>query len=98
MTDILTLHLTPEFFEGVMLVCFGAAWPASILRLIRTKKTHGKSLSFLFLILTGYIAGIVFELTSRNSDVKYLYYLNTLMVLIEISLLLAFRAAEKAHK
>lgn len=95
MISLSALHLPPEFFEGVMLICFGAAWPVSIFRLIRTKKTHGKSLSFLCLILVGYISGVIFELTSRNSDVKYLYYLNTLMVVIEIFLLIRFRTMEK---
>lgn len=95
MTSIFTMQITPEFFEGIMLVCFGAAWPVSIFRLIRTKKTHGKSLGFLFLILAGYIAGILFELTGTNSDVKYLYYLNTMMVIIDIVLVIKFRTDEK---
>ncbi len=41
-----------------MLVCFGASWPFSIAKTLRTKVVRGKSPVFLSLIMIGYVAGI----------------------------------------
>ena len=41
-----------------MLLCFGAAWPLSILKSWRARTARGKSLGFLAVILLGYTAGI----------------------------------------
>jgi hypothetical protein len=40
-----------------MLVCFGAAWPASIYRSWTSRTVAGKSLVFLIIVFAGYIAG-----------------------------------------
>lgn len=47
-----------EFFESLMLICFGISWPISVYKSIKSKSTKGKSVVFLFAILIGYIAGI----------------------------------------
>ena len=44
--------------ETLMLICFGAAWPLSILKSWRARTARGKSLGFLLVILLGYTAGI----------------------------------------
>ncbi len=44
--------------ETVMVVCFGAAWPFSIAKSWRARTAKGKSIGFLLIILTGYVAGI----------------------------------------
>ena len=40
-----------SFFEAVMLICFGLAWPLNIIKSLRTKSTQGKSVLFLIVIL-----------------------------------------------
>ncbi|MDR3164685.1 MAG: hypothetical protein LBU13_03825 [Synergistaceae bacterium] len=52
--------------ETVMLLCFGAAWPASILKSWRSRTARGKSLFFLLIILTGYAAGITNIMDPKN--------------------------------
>ena len=46
-------------FEIVMIGCFGASWPFNIIRAYKARTTKGTSLFFLFLIFSGYVAGIV---------------------------------------
>ena len=47
------------FFEAAMLVCFGLAWPVSIIRSWRSRSTGGKSIVFSVVILVGYLMGIL---------------------------------------
>jgi hypothetical protein len=49
--------MNPEIFEIIMLICFGAAWPLSIYKLLKTKNSGGKSLGFTGVLLMGYLAG-----------------------------------------
>ena len=67
-------------FEAVMLLCFGAAWPFSIARSVKSKSTHGKSLVFLLILIAGYISGIINKILYSNDIVLYLYILNLAMV------------------
>jgi hypothetical protein len=73
-----------SIFEIVMLVCFGAAWPVSIYKSLKTRQVAGKSLPFLVIILVGYMAGILHKIFFRFDLVIYLYALNALMVSIDI--------------
>ncbi len=50
-----------NLFEGIMLICFGAAWPISICKTLRSKKSSDKSILFIAVILIGYISGILIE-------------------------------------
>lgn len=63
-----------------MLICFGAAWPFSIARSLKSRSTNGKSLMFLLVLILGYLAGILNKLLYSNDAVLYLYILNLLMV------------------
>jgi hypothetical protein len=83
----------PEFFEGLMLVCFGCAWPVSIYKTWTTKHAKDKSIFFMVIILIGYLSGIAFEITSGIDRVLYLYLLNTLMVCVDLGLTLRSRVA-----
>ena len=47
-----------KVLETLMLVCFGAAWPFSIVKSWRARTAKGKSVGFLLIILLGYVAGI----------------------------------------
>lgn len=75
-----------NIFEVIMLICFGAAWPLSILKSYRSRQTGGKSLIFLYVVLIGYLSGIVHKLVNDLDWVICLYVLNALMVRIDIAL------------
>ena len=77
-----------EIFEIIMIVSFGASWPANVLKSYKARTTKGKSLLFLCLIFFGYIAGIIskfvneayMESFSSKWYVLCFYILNLLMV------------------
>ncbi|MFO7820559.1 MAG: hypothetical protein R6V56_00645 [Lentisphaeria bacterium] len=52
-----------SIFEILMLVCFGAAWPFSIVKSCRTRRNGSKSLVFLGVLFWGYVMGIIHKLT-----------------------------------
>ena len=84
-----------SIFEIIMLLCFGAAWPFSIYRSIKSKSTNGKSLMFMIIIMIGYLSGILNKLFYHYDFVVYLYALNLLMVLCDTLLYLRNRREEK---
>ncbi|MCX5752003.1 MAG: hypothetical protein NT099_10175 [Candidatus Saganbacteria bacterium] len=73
-----------SIFEAIMLICFGAAWPFSIHKSWVTMQNTGKSILFLFIVLLGYISGIINKLLYNFNGVIYLYILNAVMVTIDI--------------
>lgn len=75
-----------SIFEIAMLVCFGAAWPASIVKSYRSRSTQGKSIIFLIVLFFGYIFGILHKLIYRYDYVIILYILNAIMVFTDIIL------------
>ncbi|MGI6315567.1 MAG: hypothetical protein ACOX17_02670 [Christensenellales bacterium] len=85
-------------FEIGMLLCFGAAWPFSILRSVRSRSTKGKSVFFLFVLLAGYVFGILHKIFYSPNIVLYLYILNFLMVGTDTILWFVNRKREKAHE
>lgn len=84
-----------SIFEIIMLLCFGAAWPASIYRSIKSGSTQGKSVFFLIIVLVGYAAGILNKLLYHFDFVIYLYCLNALMVGTDTVLWFRNRRKEK---
>lgn len=78
-----------SFFEILMLVCFGMAWPFSIYKSATSKSVEGKSVFFLIVILVGYTSGILHKLYYSYDKVIYLYMINFVMVFIDM--LLYFR-------
>lgn len=80
-------------FEIIMLLCFGAAWPASIYRTAVTRSVKGKSLLFLVIVFAGYLAGVAHKVLYSPDPVLLLYVLNALMVLADIALYLRYRTA-----
>jgi hypothetical protein len=78
-------------FEITMLVCFGAAWPVSIYKSLKSRQVAGKSLPFLVIILIGYGAGVLHKLLYHYDAVIFLYLLNALMVAFDIFLYLRNR-------
>ncbi len=77
-----------SFFEALMLLCFGAAWPFSIYRSYTSKSVRGKSLGFLLILLAGYVAGILHKIFYSFDYVIYLYILNLVMVSLDTMLYL----------
>ncbi len=73
-------------FETLMLVCFGAAWPLSIYKSYTSKSVEGKSVAFLFVLLVGYIFGILHKFFNSYDNVIFLYMLNFVMVSIDTAL------------
>jgi hypothetical protein len=74
-----------------MLVCFGAAWPVSIYKSLKTRAVAGKSLFFLVIVLVGYMAGVLHKLIFHYDMVIFLYLLNAVMVSLDIVLYLRNR-------
>ncbi|MDO4988205.1 MAG: hypothetical protein Q4E17_04165 [Synergistes sp.] len=76
------------FFEVAMLVCFAAAWPSSIYKSWKSRTRKGKSLLFLLIVETGYIAGILGVVMRSGSSLKMVipYTFNALLVFCDIVL------------
>jgi len=92
--------MTFPIYEAIMLICFGMAWPFSIAKSWRSRTCKGKSIFFLFVILTGYIAGILNKTTNGlcRDPVLILYALNTLMVAADIALYFRNRTYDAREK
>ncbi len=84
-----------SIFEALMLLCFGAAWPVSIYKSIKTASAEGKSPFFLVIIILGYISGIINKLLYSRDVVMYLYVLNLAMVSTDLALYFRNRALDK---
>lgn len=83
-------------FEIGMLVCFGAAWPASIAKSYRSRSTEGKSIIFLIILFVGYMFGILHKVYFRYDYVIFLYILNSIMVFTDIMLYFRNRRIERS--
>ena len=83
-------------FEFLMLVCFGASWPFSIVKSIRSKSTKGKSLMFMTLVEFGYMFGIVHKLLYSRNWVIWMYIVLFIVVAIDIALYFRNRRLEKS--
>ncbi|MDY0256519.1 hypothetical protein [Gudongella oleilytica] len=73
-----------SIFEAIMLLCFGAAWPFSIIKSYKSRSVAGKSPYFLIVVIIGYISGIINKLLYSNDIIMYLYILNLLMVATDL--------------
>ena len=83
-----------EIAEVIMILCFGASWPFNVIKSYKARTAKGKSPVFLCLIIIGYIAGITSKflneayMASINEKwyVLFFYFLNLLMVSVDLSL------------
>ena len=83
-----------EILEIIMIVSFGASWPMNVMKSYKARTTKGKSLSFLCLILFGYVAGIASKLMNEaymaefasKWYVLFFYFLNLFMVSLDLVL------------
>lgn len=72
-----------SIFEVLMLACFGAAWPINIVKSYRSRTAAGRSLTFQWAIILGYICGITHKILYSNDIVLYMYVINLVMVGID---------------
>ena len=95
-----TLHDTmviAQTLEGLMLLCFGLAWPINTLGMLKRKRPEGKGLTFTVIIWCGYVAGASAKLLlsahagSPLPPVFWLYVLNGLTVGANAALYLHFK-------
>jgi len=82
------MHQT-KIFELLMLLSFGAAWPASVHKSYIARTAKGKSLMFLLVIIFGYLCGIINKLINSPDYVIFFYALN--MVMVSADLVIYFR-------
>ena len=75
-----------SIFEIGMLVCFGFAWPTAIYKSIKSKSIEGKSLLFIYVVMIGYLFGILHKLIFSFDFVVILYVINLLMVFTDLML------------
>ena len=102
------MALLAEILEVLMFVSFGASWPFNVIKSYKARTTKGKSLSFLYIVLFGYIAGIIMKvikisiatnLTGITAFVAWLafgiYILNILMVATDLVIYIRNRKLDK---
>lgn len=86
-----------SIYEIIMLICFGAAWPFSIYKSLKSKSTKGKSSLFMIVLIIGYVFGILNKLLVKCDYVIYLYIIDAVMVGIDLILFYKNRALEKKY-
>ena len=75
-----------SIFEILMLICFGFAWPTAIIKSLRSKSIEGKSVLFLYIIMSGYLFGMIHKIMYDLNLVIILYGINFIMVFIDLML------------
>ena len=88
------IYKMAEILEIVMIVSFGLSWPANVMKSWRARSAKGKSVTFLCLILFGYVAGIASKFMneaymadfSKKWYVLVFYVLNFCMVFADLML------------
>lgn len=72
-----------SIFEAIMMLCFGASWPFQVAKTYKTKNVEGKSILFLWLVIIGYLAGMIHKILHNFDWVIYLYLLNMVLVSVD---------------
>ncbi len=85
-----------QFFEMLMVLCFGVSWPFSVAKSYRSRTAKGKSLFFISLIWIGYVCGVAGKIITRNITYVFVFYvINLLMVSCDIALYFRNRRLDK---
>ena len=91
-----TYYIMKEFFELIMLICFGLSWPISVYKSVKSKSTQGKSAVFILAIIVGYVSGITSKLIDGQlTYVFILYCINLFVVCVDLILFFINRHREK---
>jgi uncharacterized membrane protein len=75
-----------HIFETLMLISFGAAWPASIYHSYKSRCIKGKSVLFLYIVLIGYICGMINNILNGVNYVMAFYILDFALVSVDLGL------------
>ncbi len=86
-----------SIFEALMLISFGAAWPASIIKSWKSGTAKGKSLTFMIIIDFGYLAGIMHKILYNPDFIIVFYILNFLMVSADMAIYFRNRRFDAAN-
>lgn len=92
-----------EILEIIMVVSFGASWPFNVIKSYKARTAKGKSVTFLLLILFGYVAGIASKLVNdaymasfaEKWYVLFFYVLNLIMVSADLILYIRNKNLDK---
>ena len=79
-----------SILETVMLVCFGFSWPLNVMKAYKAKTAKGTSLTFIMLIIIGYIAGISAKLISGQINYVLIAYILNLAI-VSLNVIVYFR-------
>ena len=86
-----------NILETIMIISFGISWPMNLIRSYRSRSTKGKSILFNYLILFGYICGVISKILSHTFNLAfYFYFPNIIMVTSDIILYYRNKKLEKA--
>lgn len=82
-----------------MVVSFGISWPISIYKSIKSRTAKGKSVIFAFLVLLGYVFGIISKLCNDSLTYVFVFYvINFVSVSIDILFYFRNRRLDKARE
>jgi len=84
-----------KIFELAMLLCFGASWPFSIWKSYKARAVGSKSITFMLIVLVGYICGIINNIINGVDYVLPFYVLNFILVSIDALLYVRNRRIER---
>ena len=76
--------------ETIMPVCFGFSWPMNLIKAYKARTAHSTSLTFILLIIAGYIAGISAKIALGNINYVLVAYLLNLAI-VSLNLVVYFR-------
>ena len=85
-----------HLFEALMLVCFGFSWPLNVIKAYKARTAKGTSLAFIFLIITGYLAGITAKFINHQFNyVLAVYFLNLAIVMTNVLVYIRNKGLDK---
>jgi len=88
-----------QFFEMLMVVCFGVSWPFAVVKSYRVRTTKGKSLLFISLVWIGYVFGIAGKIVTNNITYVFIFYvINLVMVSCDIAIYFRNKKLEGVHR
>ena len=68
-------NMIPDVFEAAMLICFAASWPFNLQKAYKARTTIGTSVTFMIIVLLGYICGIADKFVSDDITYVLAFYL-----------------------
>ena len=92
-----SVELVGQMFEAGMLVAFGVSWPVDVMKTLRTRRTEGKSLAFMSLVLAGYLLGLGGKLARAAGPgeqvewITALYVFNAIIIFVDIAVTVRMR-------